>query len=171
MQSKKYKQFSEMEKKTRLITLKTFEEFKADNANHYAEVLGYFNNILAFLQKNGAQEIETKYKIKMIDAEDWRIEGNVYASELNTEDDTLDTDVIFHNINDKDSIDVNVTGYGELLHSDEGDYMNPPSSESDSHLNIESITLWTDDGSENYSIAVTSEIEKIVLDIINIIAK
>ncbi len=160
-----------MEKKTRLISLKTFEEFKADNANHYAEVLGYFKNILEFLKKNGAKHIESNYKIQMIDAGEWKIEGNVYASELHNEDDTLDTDVIFHNINEKDSIDVNVTGYGELTYDNPGDYDTAPYSESESHLSIESITLWKDEGSEDFSIAVTDEIEKIVLDIINIIAK
>lgn len=161
-----------MEKKTRLISLKTFEEFKADNANHYAEVLGYFKSMLEFLKKNGAKPVESKYKLQIIDAGDWKIEGNVYASDLHTDEDTLDTDVIFHNNNEKDSIDVNVTGYGELVSYDPGDgYINPPSSESDSHLSIESITLWKDEGSNDFSIAVTDEIEKIVLDIINIIAK
>lgn len=160
-----------MEKKNRLITLKTFEEFKSDNANHYTEVLGYFNAINTFLDKNGVKTEHTKYNIDMINAGDWKIEGNINKTDLRTEDDNYDDDIIFHNVNGQDSMVVNITGYGETLVDKPGDDINPPEFENDAHFDVESITLWKEDGSVDYSIAVTSEIEKIILDIINKIAK
>ena len=160
-----------MEKKNRLMSLKTFEEFKSDNATYYEEVLNHFKEILAFITKNGVNSIDTKYNMKMIDAGDWRIEGDIVTSELHSEDDHLDEDVFFHNINGLENIDVNITGYGQTLVDKPGDDINPPEFEAEAHLNVESITLWKDNGDSNYSIIVSQDIEKIVLEIINIISK
>jgi len=159
-----------MEKKNRLITLKTFEEFKSDNANHYADVLAYCKYILEYLNTNGVKEIDTKH-VKMVNAGDWQIEGSVYTSELQSEDDTLDTEITLHSINGQDSIMVHVTGYGKTTHDNPGDYDTPPEFESESHMTIESITLFTEDGSNDYSIAVGGELEGVVTNIINKIAK
>ena len=160
-----------MEKKTRLISLKTFEDFKADNANYYGEVLAYFKSVLEYLNTNGVKPIQTKYNIDMVDAGDWKIEGTIYTSDLQTEDDTLDTELTFHNVNEQDSILVNVTGYGETVHDSPGDYETPPEFESDSHLSIESVVLFKEDGAYDYSIAVSAELENIILEIVNKIAK
>jgi len=160
-----------MEKKNRLISLKTFEEFKSDNANYYQEVLKYFNDILTYINKNGIKTEKNKYNITLVDAGDWKIEGDINASELYSEDDKYDGDIIFHNVNGIDSMVINVTGYGETLVDKPGDDINPPEFESKANFDVESIILWKDDGSVDYSIAVTSEIEKIILDIINKIAK
>lgn len=159
-----------MEKKNRLITLKTFEEFKSDNANHYADVLTYFKQMLEYINKNGVNEVQTKYS-KMVDAGQWKIEGSIDATDLRSEDDTLDTEIIFHNDNEQDSIMVHVTGYGETTLDEPGDWDTPPEFESESHLTIESVTLWTEDGGNDFSIAVGGELETVLTDIINKIAK
>lgn len=158
-----------MEKKNRLITLKTFEEFKAENEQFYPFVLTTLQGILTFLNANGIKRDGGQFN--MIDAgNSWKIESNISLTDLQTEDDTLDTEITFHNLlTDETFINVNISAVGEQTVNNPGDYNTEPDKESDTHINIDSITYYKDGA--DHSIKVTNEISKVMEDIIYTIAK
>ena len=157
-----------MEKKNRLITLKTFEEFKAENEQFYPFILNNLKGMLTFVNTNG---IKREGQFNMIDAGNgWKIESNISLTDLQTEDDTLDTEITFHYLlTDETFINVNISAVGEQTVNNPGDYNTEPDKESDTHINIDSITYYKDGA--DHSIKVTNEISKVIEDIIYTIAK
>lgn len=149
-----------MDKKNTIISTKTFEEFKTDNATYYKEVVDICNDILKHLREFGANH----YNDGLILAGKWDIEGNINTSDLTSHDETLSKDLFFHNIKSADdyiTVDISGRGTGEPFVDTE--------KESAVNLDVNSITYFHDGA--DFTIAVTTEIEKIILEIIEFIAK
>ena len=155
-----------MEKKNHLITTKPFEEFKSDNVQFYASVVKACKDMLAYLSANGVKRNEQK----MVDAGNWEIEGKIVKSDLISADNTLSVDLFFHDkSNENEYIIIDITGQGKTIPDKPGDYTTPPDFESESNLDVNSITYYHD--SFDYVIAVTKELEALVLEITEFIAE
>ena len=102
----------------------------------------------------------------MIKAGEWLIEGRPALSDLHTDDDTLNGEIFFHNDALKSNINVDFNATGELISDVPSTYESPGDKESTSHINIENIFYFINDGEEENVIKVTDEIEKIIIDII-----
>lgn len=148
--------------KKNIISTKTFEEFKTGNAEFYQTVLDICNKILKYLTDNGITKYKDPMGGELILAGDWDIEGHIAVSDLTSADEKLSKDIFFHNaknIDDYITLDISGTGSGEPF----------TENESEPNLDVNSITYFHDGA--DITISVTTEIEKIILEIIKTIAE
>lgn len=154
-----------MEKKN-LINIKTFEEFKSDNTQHYTTVVIICKDIIQHLKQNGI----TRDSYGMVVAGKWLIDGNINTTDLISEDDKLDETINFQNSEDKNEyVIVDISGYGKTITDKPGDYEIQPVFESEYNLDIDSITYFH--GDVDNAIANTKELDTLILEIIEYIKK
>jgi len=154
-----------MDQKNKIINTKTFEEFKTGNATYYPIVIGICNEILEYLKNNGVNRYNG-----LVLAGKWDIEGKINTADLTSADETLSKDIFFHDIKNKeDYITIDISGVGKTITDKPGDYETPPEFESEANLDVESVTYYKD--GEDFTVAVTTELEKLILQIVEFIAE
>ena len=149
-----------MEKKNK-INIKLFEEFKNDQ-KYYSFVYRELFNIVKYLDENGSKIITTPHG-NLINGGDWQIEGWPYwPSGNNNSQNTL----LLLKDNDTINIDYNITETKKHTF----DNVTGPDNNFDIDISIISITYSIDNNSTDIEIKVTSEIEKVLEELINDIA-
>jgi len=155
-----------MEKKIKIINIKTFEQFKIDNSNAQIKAQEYLQSILDTLNTmsyNDFKTLKSQYGSRYFMIGDWSVFNAPHTESEN--DTTKEFDTEFTNETEGVTINMNISVYVNFYEVWPETQTNPAEYEDNNSDELNSIAMYDNEGDE-YFIKITPEIKNISDEII-----